>query len=299
MRLDATKINAIDQAFYDNGVLANSSTPVTVTVTRSDGSVLVADAATSSPATGVYRYSLQPQAQLDRLRFVYSGTWSAGLQSESQIHDLVGGFFISEAEARTADPTFSAASFSVGEVWACREMVEDAIEGYVARALGKGVAFVPRFRQLFASGAGLPTLSLPDYFVRSIRAARIAGVAVTSTQLADLVAASGELASTLVTWPRGMRNVELAYEHGLDEPPPLIRRAALLMLKEWLPAFKQTSDQLAAARGQVRSLRLDGVGLSFGAAGGSMRSSSSGVAAADDLLDAWLASPPLASVPVV
>lgn len=259
-----------------------------LTVTGAGSSYTASWTAAQAPAAAAARYlkvTIEVSAGVfdvdvdDEVRFVDAGS------------EIDVGYF-SVLEGRGADPSFSDPPYSDEDIRQARREVEEAIEAAVAQALGKGVSFIPRTRQITINGSGDDSIDLPDYFVRSVFSASIGGVPLTSAQLADLIAASGQLSSTLLTWTRGMRNVVVAYEHGMDAPPAIIRRAALLLLKAWLPAFKASGSD-PGARG-IRSLSAEGISMSFMDAEGD----STGVADVDRLIKSWLASPDLASVPV-
>lgn len=276
-----------------DGVPAPAAGAVTVRVVRADGTeVLPAGSATTAGAgTGEYERALTA-AQLGTLDQL-TVTWTDA--GDGSVHvtvaEVVGAFLFSVAQARASDPTFVDATYPTAEVVEVRALVEDVIESAVEQALGRRVAFVPRFRRAVLSGNGLDTVDLPDYFVRTIRSATITGeAAFTSTELEDLVAASGQMVSTLRTWTRGNRNVAVAYEHGMDGGPPIIQRAGLLLFRAWLPAFRSTST---AGVSGIKSLSVEGLSLGFD----SPKGDTTGIAEVDRLISSWLAGPVLASVP--
>lgn len=272
-----------------DGAAAPAAGAVTVKVDRDDGSaVLPAGTATIGAGDGLYKVALTA-AQNDRLDLL-KATWTdAGDGSEHVTrHEVVGAYWFTEAQARAADPGFTEAAYPSEVVELAGREVEDAIELQVRQALGKGVSFVSRYRRVVVSGSGLDVVELPDYFVGPVRSVAIADEAAFGAgELADLVAESGHLSSTLRTWTLGRRNIDIAYKHGLDSPPPVIRRAGLLLFKAWLPAFKQTA---AAYPGPLRSLSAEGLSLGFSTASGA-----TGVDAVDRLVETWLATPSIAS----
>jgi hypothetical protein len=289
----------LSHSFYADEVATAADGTVAVEITRADGTVLASGNATlvAGPPPS-YTFPLPAQDDLDDLDVRWSGTFSGLSQAQLDQVEIVGGFFFSGVEGRAADPAFAdQATYPAAALRQCRHEVEETIESVIQAALGKRVAFVPRFRRAVLSGTGLDAVELPDYFVRTVRSVTITGeTAFTVAELADLVAESGRLSSTLRTWTSGRRNVVVAYEHGLDGPPPQIRRAALLLLKAWLPAFKRAGDEVVLSN--ARSIRLEGVGLSFGEGSRDSSGITTGVDAADQLIHSWLASPALASVPI-
>lgn len=278
-----------------DGSPAAAAGVVTVRVTRSDGTEVLptGSATTAGAGTGEYERALTPAqtASLDLL----TATWTDA--GDASVHvtkaEIVGGYAFSVVEARAADSMFVEATYPTPIVVQARAEVEEAVESVIEQALGRRVGFVPRFRRVVLSGNGLDVVNLPDYFVRSVRSVTVDDeTAFSAGELADLAPASGQLTSTLRTWTRGTRNIVVSYEHGLDSPPAVIKRAALLLFKAWLPAFKRSGDEISLA--SAKSAHLEGVGLSFDVRSGD----ATGITEVDRLVKTWLATPDLASVPV-
>lgn len=281
LRVEQGKSASIDQSFYVDGVLTDADGAVTVTVTRADGTAIATNAATTKPAgtTGVYRYSLVPQSNLDRLTLVYTGTWSGTAQTETQHVEIVGDFHLTLAECRSLD-----ARFAIGQgitddaIRRVRAEVEDAIESEA------GVAFVRRFARETLDGGGRTTLLLGRSMPRSVRSVRsyTAAAAYTSFTVDELAGLTftdyGLLGSWSSTFAAGRRNLVVEYEHGYDSPPPLIRRAARALFKTWM------AEDLTASAGDlanVRSLSVEGYSRSF------FEDVRVGTKTVDQLIDEW------------
>lgn len=282
MRLDHRKAHNIDHQFTVDGDLADADGAVAVVVTRDDGTELASDPSAAHVSEGVYRFLLEPQATLDRLTFTYTGMWSGEEQSDEQVHDLVGGHYFTEREARAADPSFTEGAYSDDDIRVARDEVEDAIEGICGRA------FVRRFHSETISGDGSCSLLLARLIPRRVLRLSVAGVALAGPELEALALDdSGELARSSGRFTAGSRNIAVAYEYGEDAPPPLIKRAALLLFKAWLPAFK--ASQSGPSLSGVTRLSAEGLSLSFGSIDGT----TTGIDAVDRLIHTWRGNEPV------
>jgi hypothetical protein len=104
-----------------------------------------------------------------------------------------------------------------------------------------------------------------------IRSASIGGTALSVSQLADLtMTPSGAVYSTLTYFTWGQNNIVVGYEHGYQDAPMEIRRAAVLLAKMWLVGRRNPIDDRAitfnaGADGGTYSLAVPGRnGSSFG-----------------------------------
>jgi hypothetical protein len=282
-RVERGKSASIDQPFAVDGVLTDADGAVTVTITRQDGTALATGAATTKPVgtTGVYRYSLAAQTNLDLLTLTYTGTWSGAVQTEVQHVEIVGDFILSLSECRGLDARFAAAAtplISDADIRRVRAEVEDAIEAEA------GAAFVPRYARETISGRGGNGLLLGHTYPRTVRSVRSYTAAATytawdSTQLAAITYDdSGLLGSWTDAYTYGTRNLVVEYEHGLYPTPTLIRRAARALFKLKMLEDQATTDPSLA---NVRSLSVEGYSVSYGDAAGT------GSKVADDLIDQW------------
>ncbi len=121
------------------------------------------------------------------------------------------------------------------------------------------VAFVPRTASETVSGRGSPHIYASRYRVRAITAAVIDGAAV--TDLSTIRVVGSRRLRRDAGWPWGDRNIELTYLHGYDQPPRRIKRAALILAKEWLleGPITQRATQIATGDGGVTNLATPGV----------------------------------------
>ena len=222
-----------------NGTAADAAGPVTIGVTRADGTVLVAaGAATTKPAgtVGIYRYTLTAAntALLDRL----TATWTDAVDSSAHTTyvEIAGGYYFSLAEARASDESLQEQQrYPDTLVLDVRREVEHEFEGIC------GAAFVPRYERARVDGLGSHELILPDPFVRAVRSVRVYSTsssytAYTAAELADVdVADSGIIARRDGTaFPAGRGNIVVEYEHGMDAPPHDVKRAGLTRLRSRL-----------------------------------------------------------------
>lgn len=266
-----------------DGIPTASAGAVTVKVVRADGTeVLPAGSATTAGAgAGEYERALTPVqlSTLDRL----TATWSDAGDGSAHVTetDVAGGVYFNTTEGRALDSAFTEAAYPTAAVVACRDAVEDAIESICGRS------FVPRFAQETHSGDGSTSLWIGHLFPRTVRSLTVGGVAFSGAELGDLgLDDAGELVRlTLGRFASGNRNLVVAYEHGEDAPPPLIRRAALLLFKAWLPAFRDAGG----SPGGLVGLSVEGLSLRFGASAGD----TTGIDAVDRLITMWRGTSPV------
>lgn len=200
----------------------------TVTITGADGNVVAtAQTATESSTTHQLSFTLTPTQnnQLDWLTAVWTDAGDS--TSWTTYHEVVGGFYFSVAQARTADTTLAGVDYPDAALRALRDEVEREFES--DQAIGRGL--VPRYmRERVCDGY----LSKPD--LRRVRS--ITGVLgdgetwtpFTSDQIATIPpSVIGEIVVPGYCWPRGECIVE--YEYGLDRPPSDLVRAILERLR--------------------------------------------------------------------
>jgi hypothetical protein len=224
----------------------------TVTITRSDGTVLVSAGIAGVIGDGSFSYQLTPTdtALLDNLTVEWT---NSAVGTTVSYVEIVGGFLFTVPEARKL-PALGT-QFSTADIIAMRNTVEDAIEGYTG-------ALVPRFATDTLSGDGTFTRPLLRPFVRSLRSVTLDGSAVSLTGLS---VAGGWLNGAL--WTAGYNNLTVGYEHGRDRPPERLRRAALLLAKTWLVAspVDDRASTFSSAEGGTYSMVTAGVrGSLFG-----------------------------------
>ena len=195
------------------------------------------------------------------------------------------------AEARATDATFAA--LTDAQITAHRVEVEDEIESLC------GVAFVPRDAVATLNGSGRYTLFLPHMYIRSVTAVRVWTDAATFTdytaaEVADVVVSeTGAIQrSTLGYWPAGFQNIRVTYSHGMDAPPPKVKRAALILFRYRVAqaTWRIPSGVLAVdAEGNPTAEGLPASETS----GAAFESSPTGIPLVDDLLRPWLGGVPV------
>jgi hypothetical protein len=197
----------------------------TVTITRSDGTVLATDGVTNNIGVGEFSYTLTPTqtSVLDTL----TATWKATIDDVDHVVtsrvEVAGGFLFSLPEARDMDPLNDATTYPTAMVRRYRTLAEQALEDLC------NVAFVPRYTVETVTGGPDFLTSKPK--VRAIRSVSIDGVD-RSDMFASNFQATGRVESSVAT-ARQM-TAQIGYEHGYDEPPLRVRQAALLLAKNWM-----------------------------------------------------------------
>jgi hypothetical protein len=263
-RIQKATPGTLSQQWSEDGAVVDPGT-VTIGITKADGTVLVAGGtATSGTGTSPRTFNLTTThtANLDRLQV----TWTSSLKGTLISYvEVVGGFLFGLAEIRGVTPINDTVSYLTADIADTRTAVEQAIEQAC------GVAFVPRYAFERYSGDGSTSLLLRRPLPSSVRSATIGGTALSAPQLADLtMATSGAIYSTLTTWTLGQNNIVVGYEHGFQDPPAEIRRAAVMLAKVWLVGRRNPIDDRAVtfnagADGGTYSLAVPGRnGSSFG-----------------------------------
>lgn len=227
--LVTTKVT-VTHTFYTDEGKVDAAGAVTATLKRLDGTVVDTQAATHG-GTGDYSYPVPASAVVDAQRLEWSGSFGGVTIVAVDYVEHVGGFLFGLGEARAAHKFLKDTErFPTALLAAKRIEVEQELEGIC------GQAWVPRFSRRALNGRGYEQLATPDSMLRTLRAATIGGVALTSTELAAVSPTdSGVLRrSTGSAWPAGYRNVIAEYEHGNDYPPEPIKEAGILRMRSRL-----------------------------------------------------------------
>jgi hypothetical protein len=156
---------------------------------------------------------------------------------QTDVVEIVGGFFFSLAAGRASDSSLSdAAKYTTADLELARLETEEECEAITDRA------FVPRYLRVTLDGTGQSDLVLkhPDpertvAHVRAIRSVKMAPRAdgtFTSFSVAELAAVRVSDDGTLrrldgATFIEGFANVVVELEYGLDAPPLELVRACL------------------------------------------------------------------------
>lgn len=230
---------------------------VTVAVTRADGSSLIAAGTATIGSGSALRQVAVTAAQTAQLD-VLVATWTdAGGGTAQTLHEIVGGFYFSLAEARQVQATLADISkYPASLLRDVRAAVEDEFEEIA------GCAFVPRYRRVRVRGTDTSTLVLPDPLVRTVRSVRAYSTATAYTAwTADELAAittddSGVIdVGTGGVFPCAGTGLVVEYEHGHDRPPADLRRHALTRLREIvndpIAAISSKAERFTSPEGTV------------------------------------------------
>lgn len=254
---------------------------VTVTVTRADGSTVVASAATSGTATAARTYALTAAqtAILDRLTV----TWLAGAVTLATTEvDVAAAPWFSNAELRALETSLAnESSYPAATLQRARQQVETFFERITHRRFSLGYDFrtIP--------GAYGYELVVPHREVRRVRSAALhdnpataALETLTSTELAAIPPSPG---GVIVRYENPWRAnwVKIGYEHGFVAPPEDVKRAAMRLCREVLVESK-TSSPDAAVQWNSSDLGWSAVFVTPGVRGAHTR-----LPWVNEVLDAW------------
>jgi RNase H-fold protein (predicted Holliday junction resolvase) len=239
---------------------------VTVGVTAADGSTVVAGGAATAGtgATRTYTLSATHTANLDRLTVTWT---SSAVTIGTTVVDVVGAVYATTAEIRAAIPTLAdeAANPTATLVQARLE-----VEAMFERAIGDVLSFVPRFDTATMWHRGQRMLQLPHFFLRRVRWARYwydeaDYTEVEPTLLTGIQANEAGLAllyDDTESWPVG--RLVVGYEHGMDGPPPDVKRQAIAAVRRQVHQARSAVDPRAVsqtmANGEVQRFPTPGLG---------------------------------------
>lgn len=143
--------------FYDDETAVDADGSVSVTITNADGSVLVdaASATKETGSTGVYTYSLNPQADLAHLTLAWTGSFSGSQRTVRTFAEVVGAHLFHLAELRASDSSLSSETkYPTEELSKVRDEVTDEFERITGRS------FIPRYRRVDPQGSLLPDVDV-------------------------------------------------------------------------------------------------------------------------------------------
>lgn len=198
--------------------------PVTVAVTRADGTTVTGVGATASPGAGVYTATLPAQTTLD----VLTATWTGATSKVRTTHEIVGANIVELAEIRAQTNLSNTTTYPPALLEEARAWFVDLVDDFCC------FSPVPRFTQETVDGKGGSRLALTTRpYIRRLRYATIDGTAVDDALLAKWSLADGILDASLsgTSFTVGRGNVTVAYEYGLDRPDADLRRAALTAIR--------------------------------------------------------------------
>jgi hypothetical protein len=215
----------IEGRFYADGVLTDDGTP-TIGVTKADGTVLVASGtATNSGGTGVRRYALPAQPEVNLLK----ATWTGATQTVVTWVEIIGDILFTLAALRAVKvaggtPFASTTDFPTQTLLDRRAEVTDDFEQRC------GWSFVPRFTREVINGGGRCELLLEQRNATKLLSVTINGVAqslagFTLDRAGIVYATTNFLPTGWFRW--GVNNVVVEYVRGWDRPQAAISSAAL------------------------------------------------------------------------
>jgi hypothetical protein len=232
------------KTFYVDGAAADPTGTPTVTVTRlSDGSVVTTGAVTNEAAAGTWSVTVAATVNtlLDTLTVDWSGVVNGTAQEYLDTVEVAGGTLFTLAEARAFGITTGTAVDA--DVMDMRTTVEQEIEKAC------GCAFVPRYALETLNGSGSSSILLRPLISR-VRSATVDGSAFSAGDLTGLsLGLTGTVYSASRTWSCGSSNVVVGYEHGYGDTPHGIKRAALILAKDWLGGRNSPIDERATTFG--------------------------------------------------
>jgi hypothetical protein len=261
----------ISHLWYVGETLTDPSA-ATYGVRDANGTEVVA-AGTSATITGGdsgrTTFSLAAQTTTRLLTVTWSATVSGVARVEVDQVEVVSGFFFSLAEARASDSSLSSSvTYPSSALEVARYETEVECETICDRA------FLPRYARIVGNGTGSSTFTIghPDPYrslsdFRSLRRISVAPsvdesfVDFTAGELADVaVQPDGTLIRTggdSFTW--GVDNVVVEYEYGLAEPPPDLKRAALMRFRSRLNLHRSGIPDRASSYSVIdgTTFRLD------------------------------------------
>lgn len=248
---------------FDSDGESSTSDPGTVTVgvVRADGTVVVAagTATTSDGASRTYTLTAAQTALLD----VLTVTWTAGgvIVGTSTV-EVVGSVLATVAEVRgIEDSTSDIGDYQTSDILRARTEVDAIFE----RACGGVLSFVPRYTLATVYAATWNgTLDVPHYFLRAVRSVSYVNVdgGVSPVDLTSGVDLSAGIRLNGYRWPCG--RLLVGYEHGMDAPPPDVKRAAIAAIRRQLNLSRSGVEARAMSYtsplGEVQRFPTPGLG---------------------------------------
>lgn len=212
--------------FNDGGETPVDPGTVAVTITRADGTVVVADAPTSGSGAAARTYTLVAQERLDHLTAVWAA--SSGGRRVTTHHEVVGAYYADLAEIRALDALGNTSKYPEATLARARWQAEDRFEE------ATGVAWVPRHDRQDLAGDNTGELLLRWPRPRTLIAVTIDGTPAADLDTFTLYDTGIIERNSRLTWPRGTTttgNVIVEYTHGYDRPPEDLRQAFLAYVR--------------------------------------------------------------------
>lgn len=234
---------------------------VTVTVTRSDGTAVATNAATSGAGVNPRTYQVTATSQLDQL----TAAWSiAGVVVHRTMIDIVGGVYATLTEIRGVED-------SLGDVGADQRAdlirARNEVEEMFERACGHVLSFVPRYSIRQSTVVGNAGAILPHAFVTAIRSVsytdRLGAVVPVNIAGGFTIYPDRTFGLNTGWWPSCER-ILVGYEHGMTAPPDDVKRAAIHAVRRQANMARSGVDSRAISyqgpTGEIQRFPTPGLG---------------------------------------
>jgi hypothetical protein len=220
----------LTRTLYLDEVATDATGAVGVAVAKPDGTVVQTASIPAPDADHGYTFTWQGSDDLAELDLAWSATVGGdAIVLDRDVIQVVGGFYFGLSEARGIDPKFKdTARFTTQDLVDRRIEVEDEFEAICEQA------FVPRYCREVLSGTGTNVIKLRWPRLRRVLSVTVAGVGYAPATVAGFGPDMLGLLRHDGIWPRGVGNVVVEYEHGMDRPPTDIARVSKLRMKSML-----------------------------------------------------------------
>jgi hypothetical protein len=213
----------LEVTFYSGTTATDADAGVTITITKGDGTALVTDQATTHDGTGIYRYTLAPQADLNDLRCKWSGTFGSVAQSITTYAAIVGAFYVPLVDIRALDGLSSATTFPDQQLLEARQAFEDLAERFT------GKAWVPRYGRVERWGDNTSSFDVRRSPLRKL-------LSVTTDAVATTFSAWTVNRDGFVQRDAGLflatQRIVMEFEHGEDVPDAELVQATLRAVRK-------------------------------------------------------------------
>lgn len=227
---------SITRRFVDDAEVALSCSAVTVAVVDDLGVPIVGSPFTAAAVAGGVWSAPLPSAATAGLG-LRAETWTAtltagaGTITVAGAHEVVGAHLFDAATFRAFDPDFAnTGTWTPEMIRSGRDYAEELLERHCR------CSFRRRRQAARMDGTGTPDILVPEIPTVRVAAASIAGVALTSAELAELTVYEwgGVFRPDGKIWPAGDRNIMIAYEHGFDTIGEPVAEAAMVLARDAL-----------------------------------------------------------------
>lgn len=261
-RVQRNAAATLTHTFYVGEVPTDPTGTPTCSIVDANGiSVATPTVTVTGSGTGQVTATLSPQTQVAWLTVTWSATVGGVAVLRYDQVEIVGGFLFGLAEGRNSDDTLKdTTKYPAADLVTKRLEVETECEMICDQA------WVVRYRRVVLDGSGTWELTVPDggdvlrggILLRGVRTLRRISMAPTlAGTFTDLTAP--QLAAVAVTgagalrrtdgqaWTEGVQNVVVEYEYGNDAPPPDLKFASMLRLRQRLNLNKSGVPERASS----------------------------------------------------